>query len=477
MANPLRGANRQWVYCAESVIGTTPTSPTTKYLRCLPSTNFKRAQAMMDSRQADPSRQRQMGRLGQVSATGQIDTELSPDTYTDFFAAVLEADAGLAFATAITKTATTISASSTDNSFNDSGSGFVSAGFVVGDLVYASTFSNSANNGLFLITSLTAGKMIVAGQATLVTEAAGSNRTIRRPQFMKPGKTLYGFTFEDQNTDVSASGGCGVRYPGSMFNQMNFKVSNNGLVTVGFNLLARDGIVSDQVVASTISAANGDNSLNDSANGFGAFQAGDVIRVTGFTAGANNTTMTVVTASAAKLIVSGATLTTEAAGNSITITERLPTPGTAMSTTLPFPGIATGSLFIEGSTFGEGVASSVGVLADFSLTASNGLKALYAVTNTGAAAIEDDTFTVSGQLSVYAYNLDLLKKFVNQTATALEFMAYEASSGAKFRILLPYILYTGGDMQQSGLGALSENLPFSAYKSPIYDTTMIIMKE
>jgi hypothetical protein len=83
--------------------------------------------------------------------------------------------------TPATITASTISADASDNSFNDSGTGFVSAGFEVGQSVTVSGFTgNTANNSTFVITALTAGKMTIGGTDgdVIVTDAAGESVTI-----------------------------------------------------------------------------------------------------------------------------------------------------------------------------------------------------------------------------------------------------------------------------------------------------------
>jgi hypothetical protein len=80
-----------------------------------------------------------------------------------------------------TITAGTISAAAGDNSFNDSGSGFLSAGFEVGDAVTVSGFTGDvANNGAFVITELTVGKMTIGGADgdVIVDDAAGESVTI-----------------------------------------------------------------------------------------------------------------------------------------------------------------------------------------------------------------------------------------------------------------------------------------------------------
>jgi hypothetical protein len=83
--------------------------------------------------------------------------------------------------TADTITATTISALAGDNSFNDSATGFVTAGFEVGQAVVVSGFTgDTANNLTGIITALTAGKMTIGGTDgdVIVDDAAGESVTI-----------------------------------------------------------------------------------------------------------------------------------------------------------------------------------------------------------------------------------------------------------------------------------------------------------
>lgn len=75
----------------------------------------------------------------------------------------------------------------------------------------------------------------------------------------------------------------------------------------------------DDMAATTLSASSTDNSYNDSASGFPNLAEGDVVTVAGFTTAGNNGQATVVSRTASKLVVSGLTLTTEAAGDSVTV--------------------------------------------------------------------------------------------------------------------------------------------------------------
>jgi hypothetical protein len=86
--------------------------------------------------------------------------------------------------TTVTITATTLSALASDNSYNDSGSGFVAAGFAIGDRVKVTGFTgNTANNILVgVITALTTAKMTIGGADgdVIVDDAAGESVTIAK---------------------------------------------------------------------------------------------------------------------------------------------------------------------------------------------------------------------------------------------------------------------------------------------------------
>jgi hypothetical protein len=85
--------------------------------------------------------------------------------------------------TSVTITENSISAAASDNSFNDSGTGFVSAGFAVGDRIKVTGFANGANNLLVgIVTDLTAGKMTIGGTDgdVIVDESSGASVTVSK---------------------------------------------------------------------------------------------------------------------------------------------------------------------------------------------------------------------------------------------------------------------------------------------------------
>lgn len=89
-----------------------------------------------------------------------------------------------ALSTTVTITAATISAQASDNSYNDSGNGFVTAGFAVGDRVRVVGFTGNVVNNIMsgVLTAVAAGKLTLAGTDgdVIVDDAAGESVTITK---------------------------------------------------------------------------------------------------------------------------------------------------------------------------------------------------------------------------------------------------------------------------------------------------------
>lgn len=86
--------------------------------------------------------------------------------------------------TTVTITATTLSAQASDNSYNDSANGFVTAGFAIGDRVKVTGFTGNAANNIFsaVVTAVAAGKLTIGGTDgdVIVDDAAGESVTITK---------------------------------------------------------------------------------------------------------------------------------------------------------------------------------------------------------------------------------------------------------------------------------------------------------
>lgn len=82
----------------------------------------------------------------------------------------------------VTITGTTLSAQGSDNSFNDSGNGFVTAGFTTGKAVKVTGFTGNVANNITsgVVTAVAAGKLTIGGADgdVIVDDAAGESVTI-----------------------------------------------------------------------------------------------------------------------------------------------------------------------------------------------------------------------------------------------------------------------------------------------------------
>ncbi len=228
----------------ETVWGTTPATPAFKRFRNT-SCTLAVARGSLMSDELRPDRQIADFRLGTHSVAGEIGGELSIDSYDDQLAAVL---CGV-WAPKATKTAITFSAASGDDSLNDSGNGFVTAGFQVGDVIIVSGFVAAANNHAFLVASVVAGKIVITtlagGDPGLTTEAAGASVTIvTNESVLKAGVERTSFSVLRHFTDITAAGE-GKPYhlfTGVEFNTLGLSINPTSLVKLTFGVMGREGI-------------------------------------------------------------------------------------------------------------------------------------------------------------------------------------------------------------------------------------------
>lgn len=165
-----------------------------------------------------------------VNVSGQVNAELSFGTYDDLLVASLMS-AG--WSTTETVTASTISASAADNSFNDSGNGFGS--LIAGQWIKVAGCSNSGNNGYFKIVTAAAGKITVSG-GTLTDETAGSSITMTMGAQIVNGTTKTSFNIERKYTDLSNEFSL---FLGCMINELGLNVALESMITGNFGMLGK----------------------------------------------------------------------------------------------------------------------------------------------------------------------------------------------------------------------------------------------
>lgn len=132
---------------------------------------------------------------------------------------------------------------------------------------------------------------------------------------------------------------------------------------------------------------------------------------------------------------------------------------TAETTSPPFDSF-TGSITEGGS--------AIAIVTGLELSIDNGMEALYVVGEDTTLEPSIGKSTVTGSVTAYFENTDLLNKFVNETESSLTFTLTDAA-GKDYVFYLPKIKYNSGNPEAAGPGAITISLDFVA----LYDSTAL----
>ena len=228
------GSRHQVAYIAESTYGVTPVTPNLQIARALAGVTLGLTKQTFASEELRSDRMPSDVKHGTRQVGGAIPFELSDNSWDDFLQAVLCGT----WASPPALTGTTISASSVDNSVNDSANGFLTAGFEPGTLLNIAGFTGSAGNnqtGLKIV-SVTAGKMVLSGGTALVTDAAGESVTLTsQASALKAGSVRRSFTIERFFQDLAQH----MVYTGVEVNKMSLTVNASGIVKGSFDVIGQ----------------------------------------------------------------------------------------------------------------------------------------------------------------------------------------------------------------------------------------------
>lgn len=456
------GSRVKYYYAIEAADGSISASAPTFYPIRFNTSDLSRDTAQIVSNEINPARQRPLARQGTYSIQGQLVSEFSFGTLDYLLQALLQST----WQDQATITATTISAQASDNSFNDSGTGFVAAGFVVGNRVTVTGFTGDDANNITdgVITSVTAGKMIIGGTDgdVIVDDSAGESVTIQTVgDWLYVGSTVPSIAILERHEDIRERA---------------------------------------TITGTTISAQASDNSFNDSGNGFvtAGFSVGDRITVRGFTGDtANNVAGAVITSVTAGKIIIGGTdgdvIVDDSAGESVTIEltgDYLHRGCRVSEGTFAFPLNAPATL--SANVVGESVeeysvptgatlnaAGSTGMMvttsgylkedgtaitycSDYNFTLTNNMNPLFSLFQRGAYAVENGIFEASGQMTCYLPNGNLYGKFIDEDETN-HIVRIENQAGDKwYRFILPSVNYTQAQKGVPGQAALTPQYTLSA---------------
>ena len=110
--------------------------------------------------------------------------------------------------------------------------------------------------------------------------------------------------------------------------------------------------------------------------------------------------------------------------------------------------------------------AAIGVVTSLDFTLENGLNPLFVVGSDKTIDPIIGKSRVTGTMNVYFESKTLLEKFINETASSLDFTLVDPD-GNEYKFNFPNIKYTGGQVDTSGEGEISLPLPFTA----LYDVT------
>lgn len=456
------GSRVKYYYCTEDANGDiSATAPTFHPIR-FNTSSLSRDTAQIDSNEINPARQRPVSRQGTNSIQGQIVSEFAFGALDALIAACLQST----WQNQATITGTTISAAAADNSFNDSGNGFVTAGFVVGNRVTVTGFTGDTANNIVdgIVTSVAAGKIIIGGTDgdVIADDAAGESVTIQTVgDWLYVGATVPTIAILERHADVTASA---------------------------------------TITGTTISAAASDNSFNDSGNGFvtAGFAVGNRVNVRGFTGDtANNITAGIITSVAAGKIIIGGTdgdvIVDDAAGESVTIELAgdylyrgcrvseggcaFPLNAAALFTcnvvglSAEEYNVPAGATLNAATDTGMMVTTSgylredgtlINYATDYNFTLTNNMNPLFSLFQRGAYSVENGIFNASGTMTAYFPNGDLFGKYIDETETNHMVRIEDQAGTSWYRFIFPSVNYTQASKDVGGQGALLPQYTLSA---------------
>jgi hypothetical protein len=205
MAVAASGSQVKWYYAVEDAAGVIQPSETTAAFTPIRfnTTDLTRDTAQIDSDEINDNRQREKSRQGTYSLNGNIVANVSFASHDYLLQAALQST----WTNQSTMTEITIAAVAVDNTFTDSGDGFIAAGFKVGDLVTVSGFTGDvANNATDLkITALTIGVMTIGGTDgdVIADDTAGESVTISTAgDYLEVGSTVPVIALLRYNSDT-----------------------------------------------------------------------------------------------------------------------------------------------------------------------------------------------------------------------------------------------------------------------------------
>jgi hypothetical protein len=109
---------------------------------------------------------------------------------------------------------------------------------------------------------------------------------------------------------------------------------------------------------------------------------------------------------------------------------------------------------------------TIAIISEIVLSLSNGIATRYAVGSDETLEPSIGKSNLTGSITAYFENADLIEKFLDETPSSLEFSLVDAA-GNSYTFLIPKIKYTGGQPDATGEDSIPLSMPFQA----IFDET------
>ena len=120
--------------------------------------------------------------------------------------------------------------------------------------------------------------------------------------------------------------------------------------------------------------------------------------------------------------------------------------------------------------------TEIGVATEISLNLSNGMEVRNVIGGGGLTLRPSiGRSNVTGTMDAYFGNAALYQKFINESASSVEFEATDGVGGS-YTILLPRVKYTGGTVDTPGEGPIAISMPYQALLDPVTGTNIQITR-
>lgn len=118
----------------------------------------------------------------------------------------------------------------------------------------------------------------------------------------------------------------------------------------------------------------------------------------------------------------------------------------------------------------------IAVVTGIDMTLDNGIEPQFVLFRRSAPFVAYGKSNVTGTLTAFFENQDLIAKFLDETPTSLEFTLGGAKGEGSYTFILPNIRYTGADNPVDGDGPVSISMPFQAILDECAGTNIIVRR-